>query len=118
VIRRSQARDGQVSDHFVGTTRFNSSVQLTTSQPPARRRDAAAPSPVAARPCHVPQWPPLSRLPAIVPSMSTRASLDLKPSALVDAVRAPVVAPFPDAGPRQKLRAFACIHTVWRPDSC
>jgi len=50
--------------------------------------------------------------------MSTRASLDLKPSALVDAVRAPVVAPFPDAGPRQKLRAFACIHTVWRPDSC
>ena len=42
--------------------------------------------------------------------MSTRASLDLKPSALVDAVRAPVGAPFPDAGPRQKLRAFACIH--------
>jgi hypothetical protein len=38
--------------------------------------------------------------------MSTRASLDLKPSALVDAVRAPVVAPFPDAGPRQKLRAL------------
>jgi integrase len=35
--------------------------------------------------------------------MGTRVSLDLTPPALVDAVRAPMVAPCPDAGPRQKL---------------
>jgi hypothetical protein len=42
-------------------------------------------------------------MPAIVPSMGTRVSLDLTPPAVFDAVRAPMVAPGPDAGPRQKL---------------
>jgi len=42
-------------------------------------------------------------MPAIVPSMGTRVSLDLTPPALVDAVRAPMVVPCPAAGPRQKL---------------
>ena len=35
--------------------------------------------------------------------MGARVSLDLTAPALVDAVRAPMVAPCPDAGPRQKL---------------
>jgi hypothetical protein len=42
-------------------------------------------------------------MPAIVPSMGTRVFVDLTPPAVVDAVLAPMVAPGPDAGPRQKL---------------